>query len=183
MYEWFQRGSHKVRQNDTAFFVCGALGILLFLACLQQIMLRSAGWRVPLWAVWTGLGLLAGGFLGVIVGGIGFNIAVSYPWSAFFGILVTTFTWGSVLGILQFIAVQGSSRQQIFWMFASGLAMSAAGATIFLLPGFPFFGLNQLILNATVLGGCYGSITGAALIYLLAREQRSHRRASGPSSE
>jgi hypothetical protein len=183
LYDWFQQHPRAVRQNDLPFFVCGALGILLFLGCVRQFMLRYAGWRAPLWAVCSALGLPIAVFLGTIVGSIGASIGFAFPWSVRLAIVGTTFSGGCVLGVIQFIAVRGSNRQHVFWMAASGLAMFAAASILFLFPSFPFFRARQWILVATVVGGCYGSITGAALIYLLSREQQRRRRDNATSSE
>ncbi len=181
LYEWFQRGSHEVRQNDFAFLVCGILGVLLFLACLQQFILRSAGWPVPLWAVCTGLGLLVGWVPGLVVGEIGVSLRRSYPWAWVLAISGTTITWGCILGLIQFSVVRGGSLAHLVWMFSNGLAMCAAASTIFLFPRFPFIPLEQMIGIAALMGGCYGLITGGTLAWLLAREHPGHRR-NGPTS-
>lgn len=181
LYEELQEKSHAVRQHDAAFSIFGVLGIFLFLASLEQLMLRSAGWRAPLWAVNSALGFVIGGALGIIVGDIGWYIRLNYPWK--FYMFAAMFTWGCVLGGFQFLAVRVGGLQHFVWMVVSGLAMFAAGSTLFLFPHYPLMQTGEMIMAATTMGGCYGLITGGALVYLLAREQPRHRRESATSSE
>ena len=165
------------------FLLGGTLGIFLFMACVQQFILRWAGWRAPLWTLCSALGVPIAVLLATITGSIGASIGFAFPWSVRLAIVGATFSGGCVLGVIQFIAVRGSSRQHVFWMAASGLAMFASTSFLFLFPSFPFLRPVNWILVGTVVGGCYGSITGAALIYLLAREQQRHRRDRVTSSE
>lgn len=187
LYEWFQRSSHDVRQNDSAFFIACLLGILMCLACLQQLMLRSAGWSAPLWAVCTMLGLLAGGFAGAVAGTTVGHIRdfSSYPprYYLLLGMLVAAFVGGCVLGAVQFLLVHSDRRKHVAWIIVSGLAVLSATASQVLLSRLTFLGPEKLITASTVFGGCYGAITGAALIYLLAGERRHHGLVSLPGSE
>lgn len=184
-YDWFQRSSHTVRKNDIPFLFCVALSILLFVACLQQFILRSAGRQAPWWGLCSTLGLLMGGFLGMAVGDIIRNInpGVTYArivWPWMFGAM---FTCGCVQGAIQCIAIRRSGTQHFAWVIANGLAMFAVGATLLLRVRFRLPPPEGAILLATILGGCYGVISGGALVALLAQERQRHRRSSAAGSE
>jgi hypothetical protein len=187
LYEASQLGLHAVRQNDSAFFIAGLLSILLGLAYLQQLILRSAGWPAPMWAVCTMLGLLAGCFVAAVFGDLAISLRNYSPLplrvDLVLGALVGMFAGGCTLGAIQLLTASSDRRQFVVWIVGSGLAMAAATASQILFPQLPFLSPAERIPIFTIFGGCYGAITGGALVYLLAGERRHHGLGSLPGSE
>lgn len=177
LLEHYQAQAHDVRQEGMPLLVMGTILFFLFLAWLQQLILCSAGLQARFWTVTTAVGLVIGGVLGTVAGQIAFNVAAWFDFSLFpclnISVCSGAFIWGTVLGAIQFSGV-GGSRQHVFWIASSGLAMLSMAVCLVFLSN-RWHNPNS-ILAVTLCGGCYGLVSGGGVVCLLWRNEQRRRR-------
>lgn len=133
--------------GSTAIAVLFSVGVI---ACIQQVLLRSAGWSARWWWIATYLGIVVGTLVGVVV-----------P----VGFLLSTFACGMALGAVQMRSCEQLCKWPILWPIFTGFGVTA-GATQFLLamssPGASIDPFRAYLIGLAA-GASYGAFTGIGL--------------------
>lgn len=140
------------------------MGLLGVLGYVQQVILQQADMPAKYWALSSLGGNVAGLLFGWIGGGLGAALGShSFFWAIASAIAVGSFSWGLVLGMVQYVAIGGPSWRYLFWGVSSGLALMPGIGVLILLSN----GSMTAIVGSLILGGSYGVVTGSALVVLL----------------
>ena len=146
-----------------AYMIVGATasGVLQWLALRRHV--SGAG----LWVAACFGGGLATGLVGVAVGaiaglgaGVVLGLRAAIEVGADTGGVAAAVSFGTVVGILQWLVLQRDLPRSYWWVLASTAGWIVGGLTA---------GVTEGIAGWAVLGAVYGAITGCVLLGLLAR--------------
>ena len=148
------------------WFVLVILGSVAVLYS-QQLVLRAGGIPSPFWIVASIAGVLLGGMAGtsmflfvILAAALSNSDAL-----AIIAIVLSVFTSGAVVGLLQTAGYDRPWRGRLPWVVVNGIVMFPL---LFIneLAAAPLLGFNPSTYG-TILGGIYGLITGGCLVWLL----------------
>lgn len=134
---------------------------------LQWLVLRQRVSGAGLWvAAFVGGGVAAGAIgvaVGVIAGlgaGVVDGLSAAREIGADAGGVAFAFSFGTVVGVLQWLVIQREVPRSYWWVLASSVG--------WILGGF-MGGAAEGVAGWAVLGGVYGAVTGCVLLVLLAQ--------------
>ena len=166
--------SQLILPNAGGGLLAMVIGFLLLLVVLyaQELILRAGGLPSPSWVVASIGGIFFGGvaaiFMAIMLGAAGiFSGSIVLILLAE---IVSVFTGGATLGLVQSTLYRRSWIAHLAWIGANGGVLFPMLFLTFLIDGLiPVGGPT----HGTLLGGLYGIVTATCLVWLLPRTQEA----------